>query len=93
MIKHKELQAWIDEVADLCQPDNIVWINGSEEQNQQLLDEMVENGMAIELNQEKRPGCYLFRSDPSMLLELKSAHTLQQKKKKMPVRLTTGSIR
>lgn len=65
MIKHKELQSWIDEVADLCQPDNIVWIDGSEEQNQQLLDEMVENGVAIELNQEKRPGCYLFRSDPS----------------------------
>ncbi|HHT25180.1 MAG TPA: phosphoenolpyruvate carboxykinase, partial [Clostridiaceae bacterium] len=65
MIKHKELQSWIDEVAAMCQPDNIVWIDGSEEQNQQLLDEMVESGAAIRLNQEKRPGCYLFRSDPS----------------------------
>ena len=65
MTKHKELQSWIDEVAAMCQPDNIVWIDGSEEQNQQLLDEMVENGAAIKLNQEKRPGCYLFRSDPS----------------------------
>ncbi|MGB4609484.1 MAG: phosphoenolpyruvate carboxykinase (GTP) [Saccharofermentanales bacterium] len=65
MTKHKELQAWIDEVAALCQPDNIVWIDGSEEQNQQLLNEMVESGAAIKLNEEKRPGCYLFRSDPS----------------------------
>ena len=65
MNKHKELQSWIDEVAAMCQPDNIVWIDGSEEQNQKLLDEMVESGMATKLNQEKRPGCYLFRSDPS----------------------------
>lgn len=65
MTKHKQLQAWIDEVAALCQPKDIVWIDGSEEQNQKLFDEMVESGTAIELNQEKRPGCYLFRSDPS----------------------------
>ncbi|MGI6560558.1 MAG: phosphoenolpyruvate carboxykinase (GTP) [Saccharofermentanales bacterium] len=80
MIKHKELQAWIDEVADLCQPDNIVWINGSEEQNQQLLDEMVENGMAIELNQEKRPGCYLFRSDPSDVARVEERTYIATKK-------------
>jgi len=69
-----------DEVADLCQPDNIVWINGSEEQNQQLLDEMVENGMAIELNQEKRPGCYLFRSDPSDVARVEERTYIATKK-------------
>jgi len=82
MIKHKELQAWIDEVADLCQPDNIVWINGSEEQNHKLLDEMVENGMAIELNQEKRPGCYLFRSDPSDVARVEERTYIATKKRR-----------
>ncbi len=65
MNKHKELQSWIDECVALCKPKDIVWIDGSEEQNQALLDEAVKSGAAIELNQEKRPGCYLFRSDPS----------------------------
>jgi len=52
-------------MAKMCQPDEIYWCDGSEEENNRLLKEMVDAGMAIALNQEKRPGCYLFRSDPS----------------------------
>ncbi|NLJ94070.1 MAG: phosphoenolpyruvate carboxykinase (GTP) [Clostridiaceae bacterium] len=80
MNKHKELQLWIDEVAALCKPDDIVWIDGSEEQNQQLLDEMVASGAAIELNQEKRPGCYLFRSDPSDVARVEERTYIATKK-------------
>lgn len=65
MTKHKELQAWVDEVAQLCQPDRIHWVTGSQEEKQQLLDLMVETGSATPLDPEKRPGCYLFRSDAS----------------------------
>jgi len=64
-LKHKKLQAWIEEVAKMCQPDNIYICDGSEEENQRLLDELVESGLGMKLNQEKLPGCYLFRSDPS----------------------------
>lgn len=80
MTKHKELQSWIDEVAAMCQPDEIVWIDGSEEQNQKLLDEAVESGAAIELNQEKRPGCYLFRSDPSDVARVEDRTYISTKK-------------
>jgi len=52
-------------MAKMCQPDRIYWCDGSEEENTRLLNEMVEAGAAIALNPEKRPGCYLFRSDPS----------------------------
>ncbi len=81
MTKHKQLQAWIDEVAALCKPDNIVWVDGSEEQNQKLLDEMVESGMAIKLNEEKRPGCYLFRSDPSDVARVEERTYIASRKK------------
>ncbi len=60
---NKKLEAWVKEVAELCQPDNIYWCDGSEEENERLLNEMVESGMATRL--EKRPGSFLFRSDPS----------------------------
>jgi phosphoenolpyruvate carboxykinase (GTP) len=62
---NKRLQAWIKEVETMCQPDQIYWCNGSQEEYDRLLREMVEAGTAIPLNQEKRPGCYLFRSHPS----------------------------
>ncbi len=65
MIKHKKLQEWVDEVAKLCQPDRIHWCDGSEEEYQQLLDLMVDNKNAVRLNQDKLPGCVLFRSDAS----------------------------
>lgn len=65
MTKHKELLAWVDEVAKLCTPDKIYWCDGSQEENDRLFQEMVDSGMAIRLNPEKRPGSYLFRSHPS----------------------------
>lgn len=65
MTKNQKLLDWVEEMADMCQPDNIYWCDGSEEENNRLLEEMVDNGVAIKLNPEKRPDCYLFRSDPS----------------------------
>jgi Phosphoenolpyruvate carboxykinase. len=64
-VKHKKLLAWVKEVQELCQPDRVYWCDGSEEENKRLIQELVDSGMAIPLNQEKRPGCYLFRSHPS----------------------------
>lgn len=65
MVKHKKLEAWINEVAKMCQPDQIYWCDGSQEENDRLFKEMVDSGMATPLNPKKRPGCYLFRSHPS----------------------------
>jgi len=62
---NKVLDAWIRETADMCQPDEVYVCNGSQEEYDRLVQEMVNSGMAIALNQEKRPGCYLFRSHPS----------------------------
>ncbi|MBP1689972.1 MAG: Phosphoenolpyruvate carboxykinase [Deltaproteobacteria bacterium] len=59
------LLAWADEMAKLTKPDRIVWCDGSEEEKQRLTKEAVDKGILIPLNSEKRPGCYLHRSDPN----------------------------
>lgn len=65
LTNNKALDAWINEIADLCQPDEVYLCNGSQAEYDQLLQVMVDSGLATPLNQEKRPGCYLFRSHPS----------------------------
>jgi phosphoenolpyruvate carboxykinase (GTP) len=65
MTNNVKLTQWVKEWADLCQPDSIYWCDGSEEENQKLLDLMVKSGMAVKLNDAKRPNSYYFQSDPS----------------------------
>ncbi len=59
------LQKWVEEVSKLTKPDQIYWCDGSEEEYQQLIQEMNATGSLLELNQESYPNCYLHRSDPS----------------------------
>ena len=49
----------------LVNPDQVVWIDGSEEQLEELRKEAVESGEMIKLNQEKLPGCYYHRTAPN----------------------------
>ena len=59
------LRDWVNEVAALAKPDSIVWCDGSEAENTRFTKQAVAAGILIELNQEKRPGCYLHRSNPN----------------------------
>jgi len=59
------LSDWVAEVAELTQPDRIHWCDGSESEYQTFVNEMLESGDLIELNQARYPGCYLHRSDPN----------------------------
>ena len=62
MTTNKHVLAWIDEMAALTCPDEIIWIDGSEEQAEALRKEACSTGEMIKLNQEKLPGCYLHRT-------------------------------
>ncbi len=62
---HKKAAEWVEQVRQLCKPDSVYWCDGSEEENTQLCDMLVEKGTYIRLNPEKRPGCFLARSTPS----------------------------
>ncbi len=59
------LKKWVDEVAAITKPSRIQWIDGSQAENDTLIQEMLASGVLKELNGEKYPGCYLHRSDPS----------------------------
>jgi len=65
MTKNQNLIKWIQKSAELCQPDRIVWVDGSEEEKTRLTRQAVDDGTLLELNQEKWPGCYLHRSNPN----------------------------
>ncbi len=56
---------FVRQSAELCAPDQIFWCDGSEAEKQFLTKLAVEQKVLIELNQQKRPGCYLHRSDPN----------------------------
>jgi len=62
-VKNEKLKNWIQEVSDLCQPDEIYICNGSKEEYDRLMDKMVKAGSAVAL--KKRPNSFHFRSDPS----------------------------
>ena len=62
MTNNTAVKTWIDEMAAMCQPEKIVWIDGSEEQLEALRAEAVSTGEMIKLNQEKLPGCYYHRT-------------------------------
>ena len=63
MTQNKKVLEFIEQTKQLCQPDNIVWIDGSEAQLEALRAQAVEEGILIKLNQEKLPGCYLHRTE------------------------------
>ncbi|MFZ1671000.1 MAG: phosphoenolpyruvate carboxykinase (GTP) [Candidatus Nanopelagicales bacterium] len=63
--KNKKLLEWVQEVAELTQPDRIEWCDGSQEEWDRLTQELVDSGTFTRLNEEKRPNSFLARSNPS----------------------------
>ncbi|MCR6493079.1 phosphoenolpyruvate carboxykinase (GTP) [Cellulomonas sp. P24] len=62
---HARLLAWVAEMAELTEPDAVVWCDGTPAERQRLSEQMVADGTLIPLDPELRPGSYLARSDPS----------------------------
>ena len=62
---NKHLLRWVKKISQLCKPDAIHWIDGSQREYDLLCEQMVASGSFIKLNQKKWPGCFLARSDAS----------------------------
>ena len=62
MTNNKSIKKWLDEQIELVKPEKVVWIDGSEEQLEELRKEACATGEMIKLNEEKLPGCYLHRT-------------------------------
>ncbi|HEY4633368.1 MAG TPA: phosphoenolpyruvate carboxykinase (GTP), partial [Candidatus Limnocylindrales bacterium] len=62
--RNPKLLAWVAEVAELTQPDRVVWCDGSDEEYEALCQLLVDGGTFEKLSEEARPSSYLARSDP-----------------------------
>ena len=62
--RNKQLLEWVEEVAELTQPDRVEWCDGSQAEWDRLTSELVASGTLIRLNEELRPNSFLARSDP-----------------------------
>ncbi len=61
---HQKLLAWVEQVAELTQPENVHWCDGSAEEYDSLAQQLVDAGTFERLSEAKRPNSYLARSDP-----------------------------
>lgn len=62
MTNNKNVLTWIEQMKELVKPDNVVWIDGSDKQIEELRKLSISTGEMEELNQEKLPGCLLHRT-------------------------------
>ncbi|WP_366853459.1 phosphoenolpyruvate carboxykinase (GTP) [Phenylobacterium sp.] len=70
--KHAKLVEWVREIADLAQPDRIVWCDGSEAEWTRLTGDLVAAGTLTQLNPEKRPNSFYAASDPRDVARVES---------------------
>jgi phosphoenolpyruvate carboxykinase (GTP) len=62
---HPRLNAWVEEVAALTQPEDIYWCDGSDQEAEQLAQTLIDAGTFERLSESKRPGSFLALSDPA----------------------------
>lgn len=65
MSDHKKLQDWVSRMTELCQPDEVVWCDGSESEYNSMWGLLIKSGTAKKLNESLRPNSYLVKSDPN----------------------------
>ncbi|GAA2061671.1 phosphoenolpyruvate carboxykinase (GTP) [Williamsia deligens] len=70
--KHAELLRWVADVAELTQPDRVVWSDGSDEEWDRLTADLQAAGTITKLNEEKKPNSFLAHSDPADVARVES---------------------
>ena len=81
LTKNPNVNKWVDEMIALCKPAKVIWIDGSEEQLNQLRDEACATGEMIRLNEEKLPGCLYHRTLPNDVARVEDRTFICSRKK------------
>ena len=63
LARNTHLLAWVEKMAHLTKPESIHWVDGSQEEYDELCSQMVESGTFVKLNEKLWPGCFYARSD------------------------------
>ncbi len=69
---HRGILTWVDEIAELTQPDAIHWCTGSDEEWAQLTDALVDAGTFVRLDEKKKPNSFWARTDPTDVARVES---------------------
>ncbi len=72
MVKNTKLAGWLEEIKELCQPDDFIICDGSDDEYNRMWDILIESGVARQLDHDKRPNSYLVRSDPKDVARVES---------------------
>ncbi len=80
--RNKTLNDWVDEMAVMCQPDQIVWLDGSDAERIRLEKEAVALGELTPLHPEKYPGCFYHRTNPNDVARTENLTFICTKNKK-----------
>jgi phosphoenolpyruvate carboxykinase (GTP) len=80
-LKHAGLKKWVDEAVALMTPDSVMVCDGSKTEYESLIKVMIDAGLGVQLNPQKRPGSYWFRSDPSDVARAESRTFIASKEK------------
>ena len=78
---HQKLKDWVARIADHCAPDAVYLCDGTDAEYDQLCGELVEAGTFIKLDEGKRPGSFLARSDPGDVARVESSTFICSKRK------------
>src|SRR5690349_8611164 len=80
-VKHSDLNKWVNEMANLCKPDQIRWCDGSKEEYDEMCEMLVDKGTFIRLNAAKRPNSFACFSDPSDVARVEDRTYICSRKK------------
>jgi phosphoenolpyruvate carboxykinase (GTP) len=63
--RNEHLLRWVEKMAELAKPADIHWVDGSQQEYEELCARLVQSGTFLKLNEDLWPGCYYARSDPT----------------------------